>query len=124
MVALYRPPRGSMDVFLDKLDCPETVTQEKHYNICIAGDYNINLLKEKRKKKAINNNKYPIFDSDEVKQIRNTLDAINTIFKVTRSNGAYIAYKKCKEILRQKIEFVKKKHHLGLIQESNNKIKI
>ncbi|KAL3278908.1 hypothetical protein HHI36_016426, partial [Cryptolaemus montrouzieri] len=76
-----------------------------------------------RKKKAINNNKYPIFDSDEVKQIRNTLDAINTIFKVTRSNEAYIAYKKCKEILRQKIEFGKKQHHPGLIQESDNKIK-
>ncbi|KAL3273130.1 hypothetical protein HHI36_014584 [Cryptolaemus montrouzieri] len=75
------------------------------------------------KKKAINNNKYPIFDSDEVKQIRNTLDAIGTIFKVTRLNGAYVAYKNCKEILRQKIEFGKKQHHLGLIQESDNKIK-
>ncbi|KAL3274315.1 hypothetical protein HHI36_015718 [Cryptolaemus montrouzieri] len=60
-----------------------------------------NVYIPERKKKAINNNKYPIFDSDEVKQIRNTLDAIATIFKVTRSNGAYIAYKKCKEILRQ-----------------------
>ncbi|KAL3266748.1 hypothetical protein HHI36_010909, partial [Cryptolaemus montrouzieri] len=58
-----------------------------------------------RKKKAINNNEYPIFDSDEVKQIRNTLDAIGTIFKVTRLNGAYVAYKKCKKILLQKIEF-------------------
>ncbi|KAL3279156.1 hypothetical protein HHI36_016670, partial [Cryptolaemus montrouzieri] len=56
-----------------------------------------------RKKKAINNNKYPIFDSDEVKQIKNTLDAIDTVFKVNRSNGAYIANKKYKE--RQKIEF-------------------
>ncbi|KAL3265972.1 hypothetical protein HHI36_010160 [Cryptolaemus montrouzieri] len=76
-----------------------------------------------RKKKAYNNNKYPIFDSDEVKRIRNSLDAIDTIFKVTRSNGAYILYKKCKEILRQKIEFGKKQHYLGLIQESDNKIK-
>ncbi|KAL3289524.1 hypothetical protein HHI36_022941 [Cryptolaemus montrouzieri] len=76
-----------------------------------------------RKKKAINNNKYPIFDSDEVKQIRNTLDAIGTIFKVTRLNEAYVAYKKCEEILRQKIEFGKKQHHLGLIQESDSKIK-
>ncbi|KAL3272810.1 hypothetical protein HHI36_014270 [Cryptolaemus montrouzieri] len=77
----------------------------------------------KIQEKAINNNKYSIFDSDEVKQIRNTLDAIDTIFKVTRSNGAYVAYKKCKEILRQKIEFGKKQHLLGLIQESDNKIK-
>ncbi|KAL3290266.1 hypothetical protein HHI36_023616, partial [Cryptolaemus montrouzieri] len=76
-----------------------------------------------RKKKAINKNKYHIFDSEKVKQIRNTLDAIDTIFKVIRLNGAYVVYKKCKEILRRKIEFGKKQHHLGLIQESDNKIK-
>ncbi|KAL3283929.1 hypothetical protein HHI36_018097 [Cryptolaemus montrouzieri] len=87
------------------------------------GNTDWNSILIERKKKAINNNKYPIFDSDEVKQIRNTLDAIDTIFKVTRSNGVYIAYKKCKKILRQKIEFGKKQHHLGLIQESETKTK-
>ncbi|KAL3268881.1 hypothetical protein HHI36_007970 [Cryptolaemus montrouzieri] len=63
-----------------------------------------------RKRKAINNNEYSIFDSDEVKQIRNTLDATDTILKVTRSNGA-------------KIEFDKTQHYLGLIQKLDNKIK-
>ncbi|KAL3280943.1 hypothetical protein HHI36_004170, partial [Cryptolaemus montrouzieri] len=101
--------KADITKFIQKIDESLTVItdckQYRNYEIAVAGDFDVDILENTRK------------------QIRNTLDAIDTIFKVTRSNGAYIAYKKSKEILRQKIEFRKKQHHLGLVQESDNKIK-
>ncbi|KAL3274542.1 hypothetical protein HHI36_015924 [Cryptolaemus montrouzieri] len=74
---------------LGKFDCLETVTQGKHYNIFIAGDY-INLLKESGKKKRLMNTMksyglVPIFN-EASRASKRTSSCIDNVFTNITNN--------------------------------------